>query len=460
MDENPPFSEDTINREIEFVNNFADTISWTPNRLFSFDLVIPKTVYMPREDTNLLANRLIKIGNGKGRKFLEIGSGSGALSVLASSLGWKVFACDINPFAVSATIGNLELNKQSGTVLEGGVGPESFPFRDRFDLIVWNLPYISLDEQEQFLGPLEDAAMLDTDEIGLDTRFVNTIQCKELLTKDGSALMLIDLKNLKPRYSLSHRIWDKLEFRDGETIGIVCLWQPYHDKETKFLEITTSTNDNLMAESDETSHIYAASQTLGKGRKGRKWHSTSTSYAGSWIIPSAFSSTPGAIQLSAAYAVTSALNNPDLSIKWPNDIMLYGRKLGGILTESRSDSNESKIVLGIGLNISDDGSISEFTYSSISEISEIDIHELDRILNTSISSLFEIRKGLPPPDLNFAMERVVELIQKFGIPILDDKVYPNFSISKQGELILGEKTINDLDSIEWSQFSNNASKGS
>ncbi len=164
--------------------------------------------------------------------------------------------------------------------------------------------------------------------------------------------------------------------------------------------------------------------------------------------------------MSAAYAVTSALNNPDLSIKWPNDIMLYGRKLGGILTESRSDSNESKIVLGIGLNISDDGSISEFTYSSISEISEIDIHELDRILNTSISSLFEIRKGLPPPDLNFAMERVVELIQKFGIPILDDKVYPNFSISKQGELILGEKTINDLDSIEWSQFSNNASKGS
>ena len=253
MDENPPFSEDTINREIEFVNDFADTISWTPNRLFSFDLVIPKTVYKPREDTNLLANRLIEIGNGRGRKFLEIGSGSGALSVLASSLGWKVFACDINPFAVSATIGNLELNKQSGTVLEGGVGPESFPFMDRFDLIVWNLPYISLDEQEQFLGPLEDAAMLDTDEIGLDTRFVNTIQCKDLLTKDGSALMLIDLKNLKPRYSLSHRIWDKLEFRDGETIGIVCLWHAYHDKETKFLEITTSTNDNLMDETDKTS---------------------------------------------------------------------------------------------------------------------------------------------------------------------------------------------------------------
>ena len=460
MVENPPFSKETINREIEIVNQSADVLIWSPNRLFSFDLVIPKTVYKPREDTDLLAKRLIQLGNGKGRKFLEIGSGSGALSVLASSLDWEVFACDINPFAVSATRGNLEANKQRGCVVEGGVGPESFPFKEKFDLIVWNLPYISLDEQQQFLGPLEDAAMLDTDEIGLDTRFVNTIMCNDLLTKDGRALMLIDLTNLKSSYPLSHRIWDTHQFQDGETIGIICLWHPFSDKKTKFLERTTSTNNDLMSESLETSHIYAASQTMGKGRNGRLWYSTDKSYAGSWVIPNEFSSVPGAIQLSAAYAVVSALNNPNLSIKWPNDIILNGRKLGGILTESQSNSIDTKIVLGIGLNISHDGDFSDFKYSNISEISDIDMHELDNKLNTGISSLFEVKEGLPSPDLDFSLGQVYTLIKNFGVPIYEGELYPNFAISAEGELLLGELSITDLDSIEWIQSSNKASSGS
>ena len=68
------------------------------------------------------------MGPGKGRKFLEIGCGSGALSILASSLGWNVHACDINPFAVAATRGNMAKNLQNGIVKEGGIGPDKFPF--------------------------------------------------------------------------------------------------------------------------------------------------------------------------------------------------------------------------------------------------------------------------------------------------------------------------------------------
>ena len=124
-------------------------------------------MYPPREDTDLLANRIIKLGPGRGKKMLEIGSGSGAITILAASLGWKVHACDINPFAVSATKGNLEQNGFNGIVKEGGVGPEKFPFEDKFDLVIWNLPYIVSNANDEYLGPMEDAALLDNDLLGL-----------------------------------------------------------------------------------------------------------------------------------------------------------------------------------------------------------------------------------------------------------------------------------------------------
>ena len=122
MENNSHISEEIIQREIESLDSPFDEIDWEPAANFAFRLSIPKTVYSPREDTDLLANRIIKLEPGRGKKMLEIGSGSGAITILAASLGWKVHACDINPFAVSATKGNLEQNGFNGIVKEGGVG--------------------------------------------------------------------------------------------------------------------------------------------------------------------------------------------------------------------------------------------------------------------------------------------------------------------------------------------------
>ena len=130
------------------------------------------------------------------------------------------------------------------------------------------------------------------------------------------------------------------------------------------------------------------------------------------------------------------------------------------MTESQSNSIDTKIVLGIGLNISHDGDFSDFKYSNISEISDIDMHELDNKLNTAISSLFEVKEGLPSPDLDFSLGQVYTLIKNFGVPIYEGESYPNFAISAEGELLLGELSITDLDSIEWIQSSNKASSGS
>ena len=86
--------------------------------------------------------------------------------MLAASLGWNVSACDINPFSVAATKGNLESYNLQGKIKEGGVSPEKFPFEGNFDLIIWNLPYIPVSEIKDVLGPMEEAALIYNDEEG------------------------------------------------------------------------------------------------------------------------------------------------------------------------------------------------------------------------------------------------------------------------------------------------------
>ncbi|MBL80802.1 MAG: hypothetical protein CMB40_02965, partial [Euryarchaeota archaeon] len=86
-----------------------------PSRKLSFevedlgywDILVPHTVYPPREDTNLLARALKTIDVGPGLA-VEIGCGSGAISIFLASLGWRVEACDVNPIAVAAARGNAQ----------------------------------------------------------------------------------------------------------------------------------------------------------------------------------------------------------------------------------------------------------------------------------------------------------------------------------------------------------------
>ena len=157
------FRSSDAEKEIERLNVRSKLVTWTTPTSQEIVLIIPPTVYPPREDTNLIAKRLASIGPGNNRNFLEIGSGSGALSIFAASLGWRAYACDVNPYAVVATSGNAVNNGYEITVKEGGIGPESFPFtKEKFDLIIWNLPYIDNQNFDEVLGPMEEAALIDS----------------------------------------------------------------------------------------------------------------------------------------------------------------------------------------------------------------------------------------------------------------------------------------------------------
>ena len=97
----PIFSDDSVARELELIEKMTKKYHWKSPTGEVFSLQLPHTVYPP-EDTDFMAKNLIRLGPGKGRKCLEIGVGSGVLSLLCHRQGWKVSACDINPYSVAA----------------------------------------------------------------------------------------------------------------------------------------------------------------------------------------------------------------------------------------------------------------------------------------------------------------------------------------------------------------------
>ena len=449
-DEGGIFSPSDAISEAEMLERPSRTINWNPTIKHTFSLTIPPTVYPPREDTNLMAKRLIQLGPGRGRKFLEIGCGSGALCLIAASLGWNVHACDINPFAVAATRGNLEVNMQSGNVKEGGVGPEGFPFQGKFDLIVWNLPYIPAEEVSQVLGPMEEAALVDTDLIGLPNRFTAMVSKGDLLAHNGKILLLSRPGAISRNGDFALRKWDSITFEDGEELVLYCIWKPYEMAEKMFVEKTGSTNDDLLIKSGIGTHIYTPLQTSGKGRRSRKWESIDGCYAGSWIVAEGSQINPGLIQLAGGLAVLNSVDNSRLKLKWPNDILIEDRKLCGILVEGRTSQNTTTAVIGIGINIqSKTNTIDGNKISTLSEIGKFDLHNLDRRLNCELASLLEERQDIPPVDFESIRSDVLNHIRLFGKPQYKGVVYEKFDLNEKGELIVDNATIDDGEEVDW-----------
>ena len=106
----------------------------------------------------------------------------------------------------------------------------------------------------------------------------------------------------------------------------------------------------------------ARGQLAGRGRQGRGWESATDEglYASIVLLPGPPAYRPAALTLASALAVVEALTDLGLApvgdnaprLKWPNDVLVGGAKLCGILTESRGlDPQQPHFVLGIGLNV-------------------------------------------------------------------------------------------------------------
>lgn len=124
------------------------------------------------------------------------------------------------------------------------------------------------------------------------------------------------------------------------------------------VEETASTNADMLALAavgePEGSWLRAEIQTDGRGRMGRGWHSPiGNLYASTLVRLQAHDPAAATLALVAAVAlheVVIAYASADecsVTIKWPNDMLVNGAKLGGILLERSGDA----VVIGIGVNL-------------------------------------------------------------------------------------------------------------
>jgi len=129
--------------------------------------------------------------------------------------------------------------------------------------------------------------------------------------------------------------------------------------DVRYIESLRSTNDEALAWAAagavDLSVVIADEQTAGRGRGDRKWYTPKgTALAFSLILrPIArepIARTPGL----AALSITDALQGLGLvpRIKWPNDILLNGKKVAGILIENVWTGAEvDSLVVGMGINV-------------------------------------------------------------------------------------------------------------
>lgn len=127
------------------------------------------------------------------------------------------------------------------------------------------------------------------------------------------------------------------------------------------LDETDSTNAEARrrAEAGEVGPLWitARRQTAGRGRRGRKWESESGNLASTLLLLTRKSPAEAAqLTFAASLAVADLLDRyvpPALvTIKWPNDVLLAGRKTSGILIESGpAPSGGLWLAVGIGVNV-------------------------------------------------------------------------------------------------------------
>ncbi len=106
--------------------------------------------------------------------------------------------------------------------------------------------------------------------------------------------------------------------------------------------------------------MLADSQERGRGRLGKKWVSPSgvNIYMSIILRPEIEPNDATLITIMAAVGCTIALRRVtglNVTIKWPNDLMVSGKKIGGILTELKTDPNSINFaIVGVGINVNID----------------------------------------------------------------------------------------------------------
>ena len=425
-------------------------------------LAVPKTVYPPREDTRLLAEAILSLGVEPSTA-VEVGCGSGVLSILLAEMGWDVFAFDVNPYAVASARLNVDEHGQSERVIvnEGGVGEQGWEILGGTKLLVWNLPYLNPDEEAIRLEPIEEASMTDIPNGGWSAELMKHVNSHD---EDGFIVVLLMRSDPRSpsdkgdwvRNGWSCRVINRLRM-GRERIESVAFWKPGSGVGAVTVEECDSTMTEAGSLPDRGwQRVRARSQTKGRGRGGSVWEFQEGDVAATWKLAIGDGSgiPHGLVQTAVGSAIAE---NIGCRTKWPNDLVdKSGLKIGGIIAES--SSYESGMRVGVGIN-SCPRIVSERRVSGWSETLGDDSAEVVfRIIDASLSGIFEAVPGLPKPGIEFLVEHswrgISSSLSEGAFPRAFGRCMRAVGLDESGGLILedgGEvSVITDVDELVWS----------
>lgn len=210
-----------------------------------------------------------------------------------------------------------------------------------------------------------------------------------------------------------------------------------------YLKEVSSTMDvaKKLAKRGEEAIVIAETQTSGRGRLGRRWYSQRGGIYFSIILrPRIGPAHAQIINLMAAVSVARAIRslfNLEAKLKWPNDVLIRGKKVCGILAEMEAEMDVIKFVnLGIGINANNPISLYEEGATSIKEELGRDISRKELLM--CVLNEIEKRRSLLGKEIISEWKALSSTINKKVRIIMQDEVVEGEAtdIDTDGALIL------------------------
>ena len=230
-------------------------------------------------------------------------------------------------------------------------------------------------------------------------------------------------------------------------------------RQWQFLAETDSTNAEISRRlakhpPEQGLIILADSQTDGKGRLGRTWYSAPGTgvYISTLIRPNLPPEQLPILTLMAGLATAIAVNefiSNRVQLKWPNDLLLNGKKIAGVLCENYS-TQPPAVIIGIGINVNHSQFPSEIKdiATSLKLETGLKINRTSLIKNLIIQLDFQYNE-LKNNEIEKLLERWCQNTDLFGKTITINKGNQKITgkalrLDKLGRLVIADKSGDEL----------------